>query len=295
MSGSETGEPSVSRWTKYGHDRLYVNAADGTRLGWLDAKTGDVHLDVHERADELRRALATAGHPTTPATAAAPPADVPASPQEPEWYDLAANRPGQAAREQAEQHLNEQRSRSRLLSAVARALDVKTDERNWRIGADGEESIGARLEKLTAHGWHVLHSIPVGERGSDIDHVLIGPGGVYTINTKNHPGKRIWVSPTQIRVDGHVQPYLRNSRFEAQRAAKLLSAACGWEVQVRPALILLTGTVIPDVTIKSGGPTDVLILDRMDIPRLFKKATAKLTAEQVHELYGHARRSTTWS
>jgi hypothetical protein len=30
----------VKPWARYGHDRLYVQTADGTRLGYLDNKTG---------------------------------------------------------------------------------------------------------------------------------------------------------------------------------------------------------------------------------------------------------------
>lgn len=295
--GADHGAPTVSRWRKYGQDRMYVNGSDGSRLGWLDVKTGIEHLEAPERAAEFRQALAECGGgPELSEGVSDPRLTVGQDPKDTvdESLDLALNRPGQAAREQAEQHLATQKSRSRVLSAVARALDVKTDERAWRKGAEGEESVGARLEKLRVHGWQVLHSVPVGERGSDIDHVLIGPGGVFTVNTKNHPGKRIWVSPTQVRVDGHVQPYLRNSRFEAKRAATILSAAVGWEVQVRPALVLLTGTLIPDVTIKSGGPEDVLILDRIDIPRVFKKAPTRLSGEQVDQVFQMARRSSIW-
>ena len=32
--------------------------------------------------------------------------------------------------------------------------------------------------------WHVIHSVP-SEKGADIDHVVIGPAGVFTLNTKN--------------------------------------------------------------------------------------------------------------
>lgn len=289
-----TSGATVSRWTKYGHERLYVNGWDGVRLGWLDAKTGEEHIDVPERSGEFREALRNAGHAVNGQTPAVGPAEAELASGE-HWHDLALNRPGQAAREQAEEQLAAQRSRSRVLSAVARALDVKTNERAWRKGAEGEETVGSRLEKLTGHGWQVLHSVPVGDRGSDIDHVLIGPGGVFTVNTKNHPGKSVWVAPNQIRVDGQVQPYLRNSRFEAERAARLLSTAVGWPVEVKPALVLLTGTLIPNVTIKSGGPADVLILDRIDIPRVFKRAAERLTGEQVSQVFEQARRSTLWT
>ena len=69
---------------------------------------------------------------------------------------------------------------------LARVLGVHTDERAWRIGADGEEAVAARLAKLGGH-WRVLHAVPVGDRGSDIDHVVIGPAVVFTINSKHHP------------------------------------------------------------------------------------------------------------
>lgn len=142
--------------------------------------------------------------------------------------------------------------------------------------------VGARLDKLGKHGWHVLHSVPVGARGSDIDHVIIGPGGVWTVNTKRHPGKSIWVGRTTVLVDGHRQPYLRNSRHEAERASRLLTVACGFPVLVKAALVFLTGTLIPGVTVKQV-PDGVAILDRTDIPRAFRRT------KPTHRRPGHRR------
>ncbi len=220
------------------------------------------------------------------------PAAVP-TPEEP-WTDLAGNVPGQAARARAQQELAEMRERKgAFMTFLARGLDAKTDERSWRVGADGEETVGARLDKLRTDGWQLLHSVPVGKGDSDIDHVLIGAGGVFTINTKTHPKANIWVGRTTVMVNGHKQPYLRNSRFEADRAAKLLSRAVGWTVEVTPALVFLTDTFIPSVTIKDR-PEDVLILDRLDLPRYFRRRPPALTPDQVEQLFDKARRSTTW-
>lgn len=139
----------------------------------------------------------------------------------------------------------------------------------------------------------MLHAVPVGERGSDIDHVLIGPGGVYTVNTKTHPGGRVWVGRNAVRVNGHAVPYLRKSRFEAQRAERLLSASVGFPVTVRPVLVFLTGTLIPNVTVKEQ-PDDVLVLDRMDVPGVFRRAPSRLAPGQVEAVFEQARRLTTW-
>jgi hypothetical protein len=56
----------------------------------------------------------------------------------------------------------------------------------WERGARGEEKIGRLLEGL-GDGWFSLHDINTG-RGN-IDHVVIGPAGLFTIETKSHRGR----------------------------------------------------------------------------------------------------------
>jgi hypothetical protein len=51
-----------------------------------------------------------------------------------------------------------------------------------RQAIDGEKAVGQFLERLRESGYVVFHDI-VG-KGFNIDHVLIGPTGVYTIETK---------------------------------------------------------------------------------------------------------------
>lgn len=53
-------------------------------------------------------------------------------------------------------------------------------------GAKGEEHVGALLDGLAHRGWRVLHDASLG-RG-DIDHIVIGPPGIFTVETKSHPG-----------------------------------------------------------------------------------------------------------
>lgn len=88
--------------------------------------------------------------------------------------------------------------------------------------------------------------------------------------------------------------YLRNFRFEAERVRKALLAQLGEDVPVRTVLVFLTGTVLPQVTVKQM-PTNVLVLDRMDIPRAFKRAPERLSADMIEKVYDVARRSTTWT
>lgn len=51
-----------------------------------------------------------------------------------------------------------------------------------RQGRDGERAVGQGLEGFRAAGFFVFHDVPSGD--ANVDHVLIGPKGVYTIETK---------------------------------------------------------------------------------------------------------------
>lgn len=65
-------------------------------------------------------------------------------------------------------------------SAFARFIGrspLSEDSRPWYVGALGELDVAARLASLD-DGWSVLHSVPIGTRGSDIDHVVVGATGV---------------------------------------------------------------------------------------------------------------------
>lgn len=74
-------------------------------------------------------------------------------------------------------------------------------------GAVGEEQVGALLDALAPRGWHAIHDVSLG-RGN-VDHIAIGPGGIFTVETKSHAG------PVQVgRVHGAVL-----GQAQAQRRA----------------------------------------------------------------------------
>ena len=53
-------------------------------------------------------------------------------------------------------------------------------------GALAEEQVGGLLDRLPRDGWRVIHDASLG-RGN-VDHIVIGPPGVFTVETKSHPG-----------------------------------------------------------------------------------------------------------
>jgi hypothetical protein len=161
---------------------------------------------------------------------------------------------------------------------------VREETHRWFVGATGERKVAALLSRLGPR-WFVLHSVPVGAGDTDIDHVVIGPGGVFTINTKHHSGKTIWVAPKTFLVNGQKQRYLDSSRAEASTAAGALEAST-----VTP-IIALVGA--KSLTIREA-PRDVKVLHDHELVRWLKRRPEVLSADEVAELSSAASDARTW-
>jgi hypothetical protein len=110
-------------------------------------------------------------------------------------------------------------------------------------GRDGERFVGQRLENLRESGYRVLHDI-VTDKGN-IDHVVIGPTGVYTVETKtiSKPVK----GPCEIAYDGQavsVNGYPANPQPIDQAKAeadwikeKILKKVIPGDLLVRPVVL----------------------------------------------------------
>jgi hypothetical protein len=61
-------------------------------------------------------------------------------------------------------------------------------ERVWEQGASSERIVGARLGRIV--GIELLHDRQIPGTRANIDHIAIGPGGVYVIGTKFAGGAR---------------------------------------------------------------------------------------------------------
>lgn len=101
-----------------------------------------------------------------------------------------------------------------------------------------EREIADRLAALPAV-WHVLDALPAGSRGPDIDHVVIGPPGVFTITTKHRPQSRVWVRADTFKVNGHDEDWIADSRLAARRTARLLSGSLGRDIAVQGVIAVV--------------------------------------------------------
>ena len=144
------------------------------------------------------------------------------------------NDAGAGARAKEQELAGDKGTARRILE---RLLDVKTEDRNWRRGAQGEERVAAYLASL-GQQWAVVHDLTVGRKGANLDHLVIGPPGVFVLNTKNLTGK-LTVYEHAILHNGHKTAFVPAALREARTVEKRLSAAAGREVQAWSCLVVM--------------------------------------------------------
>jgi Nuclease-related domain len=89
--------------------------------------------------------------------------------------------------------------------AVWRLHGLRPPMRALRQGIEGEKAVGQFLERLREQGSQDFHDL-IGE-GFNIDHVLIGPAGVFTVESRRAPAAASRCSRWSSSPDGSSRPH----------------------------------------------------------------------------------------
>jgi hypothetical protein len=108
-----------------------------------------------------------------------------------------------------------------------------------------------RLLLMRLWGYHALHTRPIPGTESIIDHLIIGPGGVYAIDSerwdRRMPVRTVAsnsaAGPVLYHGPDSKKERLAHARWEAAQAAYLLSRELRQPVAVRPAMVIYGPTV----------------------------------------------------
>jgi hypothetical protein len=157
------------------------------------------------------------------------------------------------------------------------------DASAWQQGAAGERRTARLLDPLERHGWAVLHDLAVPGSRANLDHLVIGPGGVFVIDSKQYRGRlqldgsgRLWHGRYPLA------PTLHAVSFEADQAAQVLPDP---GVAVVP-IVVIHGAPVPWGKVVVNG---VPVVAARRLPRLLRALPAVLGPERVAELADQAR------
>jgi Nuclease-related domain len=173
------------------------------------------------------------------------------------------------------------------LAAVAAGWGLRfkpsPDAVAWRRGAAGERRTARLLGPLERHGWAVLHDLALPGSRANLDHMVIGPGGVFVIDSKQYRG-RLRLDPTGRLWHGRypLAPILRAVSFEADQAAQILTPP---DVVVVPIMAIHGAQVPWGKVVVEGVP----VVSARRLPSMLRALPALLGAERVATLAGQAR------
>jgi hypothetical protein len=177
------------------------------------------------------------------------------------------------------------------VARLKRQLDqAERNTKAWDAGAVGERVVAEKLSELVPRGWYVLHDVHwPGRPKANLDHVLVGPGGVVVVDAKNWTG--------EVKVSSGVLWQGRYARTQAVEGALAQCAAVASVLapphrrMVRPLICMaaqpdLFGVTNSDVAVVGAqrvvGAIEALpaVLDQQSVVGLYAHLGQQLTHEQ---------------
>jgi hypothetical protein len=159
--------------------------------------------------------------------------------------------------------------------------------RSYRMGLLGEQAVAEQLQLLLANGFRIFHDVS-GDGKWNIDHGIVGPAGVFAIETKYRtklPGKagedhkaefdgiKIQFSSGNYDADAPEQ-----ARQNARWLATMLTKATGERVTAQP-IVALPGWW---VTLKAN--SDVKVLSGKQVSGYIAKEPAQISDKAIQQI-----------
>jgi hypothetical protein len=163
--------------------------------------------------------------------------------------------------------------------------------RSYRMGYEGEIAVGQELNQLMRDGFRVYHDFPAGK--FNIDHIVVGPSGVFAIETKarSKPTSKDRKADAKVKYDGKCLQFsngtdvqsIEQAKRQAEWLAKWLRSAVGEAVKVRP-VVALPGWFVERVA--SGG---IRVINPKNFRSIAKPKAGSILSESmitriVHQL-----------
>lgn len=158
---------------------------------------------------------------------------------------------------------------------------------DYRVGFDGERLTAQYLQPLLCQGYHVYHDIPM--KDYNVDHVVVGPNGVFAIETKARRKRRsAGAERARVKYDGKTLQYpeqppetwgIEAARDRAKGLQQWLSSAIGEPVIVQPILSL------PGWYVERTGARTLPVMNPKSIPSFVGKyGSGRLSETQVKRI-----------
>jgi hypothetical protein len=173
-------------------------------------------------------------------------------------------------------------------SARARATELQREAERWSRGAAGEERVGRALDALPANRWWTRHDIAVGCNGVNIDHLVIGVGGVFSVNTKTSTGG-VWIGARAFLVNGEKTAYYPKAAAEARNVRERLSRTLARDIEVWPVI-----AVVAERMAVEAQPSDLTVVAVDEIRAWLGSLPDRMSPHEAYAIVLAAHDPATW-
>lgn len=173
---------------------------------------------------------------------------------------------------------------------IIRIFRILGEIHAYQLGYAGEVAVAGSLNELIRDGYYIFHDIQ-GDRKFNIDHIAVGPNGVFAIETKVKTKSKKVPSKMAYKVfyDGEAlyfpekpkyrhKDYIEQAESGAKWVSKWLSSATGMSVKVTPVLVM------PGWFIERKRPGGILVLNHNQLATLVRENKIRLSQDEVDRI-----------
>lgn len=147
----------------------------------------------------------------------------------------------------------------------------------WERGAEGERRTAEALSALPSETWTVFHDLRwPGRRYANVDHVVVGPPGVFVIDSKNWSGT-VAIRDGVLRCNGYAKEKQVSDAAEAALAVSRLTPLLRPDL-VKPVLCFVREEPL------SGWSRDVMITSTSTVVSMLQSRPPVLSSDDVRHL-----------
>lgn len=165
--------------------------------------------------------------------------------------------------------------------AMMIAIDRMNLVESWRIGAEGERKTASYLAGLEEAGFIVRHDRRVPGYGGNVDHIAVGPTGVFVIETKSYRG-RVEVYGDRLEINDQPRDRIIDQVYKEAVAVQIAlgDRLSSLGLTVTPVLCLHRAKLgWTDKSVKG-----VRIVDGRSLAKLVRSGESRLSAAQIEGL-----------
>ncbi len=161
--------------------------------------------------------------------------------------------------------------------------------RNYRLGLRGEQAVAEALTEVASAGYRAFHDLPGGDTWN-IDHVVVGPPGVFVIETKARSRRAVSTKQPAHKVGydvetlyfptGEDRQAIPQARRNARWVAEYLTRKTGERVEAAP-MVVLPGWYVERATADTKG---IAVMNATYLKKYLANQPSQLPAAQVRRI-----------